>query len=942
MNDATSPTSLLRDDDTRLRQVFQKVLLHHHPKIAAKVNVIYAMSEQWQLSNSEEHLGQLQKCLQELQFDERILVASAFSHMLQLHNVTEEVANAFQEQAFRLGDMEAPVRSSNKSLHKLVQDHRIPAAKIYQALCSQHVELVFTAHPTQARRMSLLKKYSMIRSYLQQFHNRRLSPYEASELMEAIKAQIQSAWRTDELRRSKPSPQDEMRQGLSYMQNTIYSSLPKFLRRIDTALASIGQPRLPYKSTLFSFGSWMGGDRDGNPFVTSQVTRDVVILARLAAVNLHFKQVESLMQELSLWRATRELKDLADQIRSKEDEHGADKIADIRKRRNYTDFWKPLPRTEPFRIILARIRDQLFHTKEVLHTCLSIPEVNVAKKLADEPEAYLHSAELLEPLEKMYESLVATGDDGVANGALLDFMRQVSAFGLSMYRLDIRQESSRHTELMTAITEYLDLGKYSEWEESERLTWLSQEIKNKRPLISPSIPLSDQAKEVLDTFRVLSELPADSLGAYIISMAKSASDVLAVVLLQKECNIRHYLRVVPLFETLTDLENAPNSMRALFSNNDYLQLIDNKQECMIGYSDSGKDAGRLAAAWALYEVQEKLAKLASHFGIHLTLFHGRGGTVGRGGGPAHLGVLSQPQGTIKGDMRVTVQGEVLEQQFAEHEICFRTFDLYTSAVLEATMLTGAQPHQEWRAAMAVMAEASCEAYRKIVHQNDQFPAYFFSATPVKELGRLNIGSRPAARGSAPIGISNLRAIPWVFAWTQTRFHLPVWLGVGEALKAIMAEGDNADLLQEMYQHWTFFKVTMDMIDMVMAKTEVSIFQTYEKELVDPSLYQIGEQLRQSFEETKDLVLQVLGKKTVQLEGSSNSMLYQKLNLRVPYVNPLNLLQIECLKRLRDGSMLSSSKSLEAIQRLKEHQRRKRSAGPITDTQNRKPGEQKGY
>ena len=662
----------------------------------------------------------------------------------------------------------------------------LSAHQVYTTLCDQTVSLVFTAHPTQALRQSLLKKYGAIRRAMDRLHNKRMSPYERLECLEDVKGHVQGAWRTDEIRRQKPTPQAEMRQGLSYFHETIVPALPTFYRRIDTALAQIGQPRLPLDATLFRFGSWMGGDRDGNPFVTPATTRDVVVGSRLAAVNVLFTLVETLMFELSIWRCNEDVASLAASIHARQAPAAA-ALAEERKRKNYAEFWSVIPVTDPFRLILSDLRDRLFRTREVLHECAADPRTCVATSLESDPAAVSCVDDVLGPLKRMYASLMETGDEHVASGRLLDAIRCARTFGLHMVLLDIRQESVKHTEAVDAITTHLGLGSYKAWSEEERLAFLVRELTGKRPLLPPSLPATPEVDDVLGTFRELGRLPRDSLGHYVISMAHTASDVLAVLLLQRECGVKDPLPVSPLFETLDDLAASAAVMDTLLGNEWYKAHIKGEQECMIGYSDSGKDAGRLAAAWGLYEVQEQLTEVAARHGVRLTLFHGRGGTVGRGGGPTHLAILSQPPGTIGGRMRVTIQGETVEQQFGEKEVCFRTLDLYTSAVLEASLDPAPAPAAEFRTAMAAMSESSCAAYRAVVRGDPRFIDFFSTATPVNELGRMNIGSRPAKRRAAG-SIDTLRAIPWIFAWTQTRFHLPVWLGVGDAFAEMVAAG----------------------------------------------------------------------------------------------------------------------------------------------------------
>ena len=856
---------------------------------------------------------------------------------------------------------------------------------------------------------------------MDRLHNARMSPYERLECLEDIKAQVQGAWRTDEIRRQKPTPQAEMRQGLSYFHATIAPSLPLFYRRIDTALAQIGQPRLPLDRSLFRFGSWMGGDRDGNPFVTADTTRDVVIAvrvfnfffclffwsfffffflsllhscppfspvsfmclmetererereketvfiwgngsgssngdernscekekrkkthlffsflptstttkpkkpkkpllqpppqARLAAVNQLYSMIESLMYELSIWRCNADVASLAAEIHARQAPAAA-ALAEDRKRKNYTEFWSVIPPTDPFRLILSDIRDRLYRTREVLHACSADSRACVRAALEGDELAYSRKAEVLEPLTRIYNSLLETRDDSVANGRLLDVIRVAQTFGLHMVELDVRQESTRHADAVDAITTFLGMGSYKEWSEEQRLEFLVKELSGRRPLLPAEMEgeATAEVKDVLDTMRMLGRLPRDSFGHYVISMAHTASDVLAVLLLQRECGVADPLPVSPLFETLDDLKHSTGAMETLLSNPWYAAHINGEQECMIGYSDSGKDAGRMAAAWGLYEVQEQLTEVAKKHGVRLTLFHGRGGTVGRGGGPTHLAILSQPPGTIGGRLRVTIQGETVEQQFGEREVCFRTLDLYTSAVLESSLDPAPAPEASFRQAMAEMAEASCEAYRAVVRGDPRFVDFFYAATPVNELGRMNIGSRPAKRRAAG-SIDTLRAIPWIFAWTQTRFHLPVWLGIGEAFEKLISEGETGngaggengtaakkneklELLQRMYREWPFFRVTLDMLEMVFAKADPRVSRFYVQGLVaDPKLRAFSDELLDKFFATRKTLLRVMGHRDL-LCDKDTQVLQQKLALRAPYVTPLNVLQVHCLKALR--------------------------------------------
>ncbi|TYI63170.1 hypothetical protein E1A91_D09G001200v1 [Gossypium mustelinum] len=860
----------------------------HGEDIRETVQECYELSAEYEGKHDPKILEELGKVLTSLDPGDSIVVTKSFSHMLNLGNLAEEVQIAYRRRIkLKKGDFADESSATTESdieetFKRLVGQLNKSPEEVFDALKNQTVDLVLTAHPTQSVRRSLLQKHGRIRNFLTQLYAKDITPDDKQELDEALQREIQAAFRTDEIRRNPPTPQDEMRAGMSYFHETIWKGVPKFLRRVDTALKNIGiNERVPYNAPLIQFSSWMGGDRDGNPRVTPEVTRDVCLLARMMAANLYFSQIEDLMFELSMWRCSDELRIRADEL------HRSSK----KDAKHYIEFWKQIPPNEPYRVILGDVRDKLYNTRERARSLL-------ANGFSDIPEeaAFTNVEQFLEPLELCYRSLCACGDRPIADGSLLDFLRQVSTFGLSLVRLDIRQESDRHTDVLDAITKHLDIGSYQEWPEERRQEWLLSELGGKRPLFGPDLSKTEEVADVLDTFHVISELPSDSFGAYIISMATAPSDVLAVELLQRECRVKQPLRVVPLFEKLADLEAAPAAVARLFSIDWYRDRINGKQEVMIGYSDSGKDAGRLSAAWQLYKAQVELVKVAKQYGVKLTMFHGRGGTVGRGGGPTHLAILSQPPDTIHGSLRVTVQGEVIEQSFGEEHLCFRTLQRFTAATLEHGMHPPVSPNPEWRALMDEMAVVATKEYRSVVFQEPRFVEYFRLATPELEYGRMNIGSRPSKRKPSG-GIESLRAIPWIFAWTQTRFHLPVWLGFGAAFKHVIQKDiKNLHMLQEMYNQWPFFRVTMDLIEMVFAKGDPGIAALYDKLLVSKELWPFGENLRANYEDTRRLVLQVAGHRDL-LEG--DPYLKQRLRLRDAYITTLNVCQAYTLKRIRD-------------------------------------------
>jgi phosphoenolpyruvate carboxylase len=475
---------------------------------------------------------------------------------------------------------------------------------------------------------------------------------------------------------------------------------------------------------------------------------------------------------------------------------------------------------------------------------------------------------------------------------LLDCLRRAATFGLFLVRLDVRQDSSRHAAAMTEITDYLGLGRYAEWDEETRVTFLLNELENRRPLLPAHFKASGETAEVLATCREVAGAPAASLGSYVISMAGAASDVLAVQLLLKESGLQRPMRVVPLFETLADLDNAGPVISRLLALRGYRARLQGPQEVMIGYSDSAKDAGTTAAAWAQYRAQETLVQVCREQNVELLLFHGRGGTVGRGGGPAHAAILSQPPGSVVGRFRTTEQGEMIRFKFGLPDIAEQNLNLYLAAVLEATVLPPPTPEPAWRELMDKLATDGVNAYRAVVREHPQFVAYFRQATPELELGRLPLGSRPAKRREG--GVESLRAIPWIFAWTQTRLMLPAWLGWEAALNNALQRGEG-ELLQQMRAQWPFFRTRIDMLEMVLAKADASIARLYDERLVEPALLPLGEHLRGLLSQAVTAVLGLTGQS--QLLAHSPETL-ESISVRNTYLDPLHLLQAELLARSR--------------------------------------------
>ena len=805
---------------------------------------------------SQEGAEQLSATLNQLDDDELLPVARAFNQFLNLANIAEQY-----HRVRRRAPGEAQPFEDNM-LADLLQRLSSNGHK-GEALARQFgrldIELVLTAHPTEVARRTLIQKYDAMAEQLAAGDHSDLSAVEREQVKQRLQRLIAEAWHTEEIRRSRPSPVDEAKWGFAVIEHSLWHAIPNVLRKADQVLHSATGLHLPLDAAPIRFASWMGGDRDGNPNVTASITREVLLLARWMAADLYLRDVDNLAADLSMQQASPAL------------------LARVGES------------AEPYRSLLKQLRERLRATRSWAQAALHEQVPASAAVLQD-------NRELLDPLTLCYQSLHECGMGVIADGPLLDCLRRAATFGLFLVRLDVRQDSSRHASAMSEITDYLGLGRYAEWDEEARLAFLLKELENRRPLLPGHFKPSGETAEVLATCREVANAPAASMGSYVISMAGAASDVLAVQLLLKEAGLQRPMRVVPLFETLADLDNAGPVISRLLALHGYRARLHGPQEVMIGYSDSAKDAGTTAAAWAQYRAQETLVQVCREQDVELLLFHGRGGTVGRGGGPAHAAILSQPPGSVTGRFRTTEQGEMIRFKFGLPDIAEQNLNLYLAAVLEATLLPPPSPEPAWRELMDKLASDGVSAYRAVVREHPQFVDYFRQATPEQELGRLPLGSRPAKRREG--GVESLRAIPWIFAWTQTRLMLPAWLGWEAALDNALQRGEG-ELLGHMREHWPFFRTRIDMLEMVLAKADESIAQLYDERLVEPALRPLGEHLRGLLSQAVVAVLGLTGQS--QLLAHSPETL-ESISVRNTYLDPLHLLQAELLarSRLRDN------------------------------------------
>ncbi|MEG3222729.1 phosphoenolpyruvate carboxylase [Vibrio gigantis] len=822
----------------------------HGDVILEKVETIRKLSKSARAGNKADRDSLVEE-IKNLPNEQLTPVARAFNQFLNLTNMAEQYHTISRHCEEHVCEPDVL-----QSLFSKLNQNDISKLDAAQAVRDLNIELVLTAHPTEITRRTMINKLVKINECLSKLELSDLSHKERTKTERRLEQLIAQGWHSDVIRQQRPTPLDEAKWGFAVVENSLWEAVPDFLREMDGRLKGYLGEGLPIDARPVHFSSWMGGDRDGNPFVTHTITKEVLRLSRWKAADLYLGDVNELITELSMTKCNDAVRELAG------DEH------------------------EAYRAILKNLRTLLNNTLEVLDAKLH--DTEVPKK-----ETLQNIDQLWTPLYACYQSLHECGMGVIADGSLLDTLRRLKAFGVHLVRLDVRQESTRHSDVLSELTRYLGIGDYDQWSEQDKIAFLTNELSSKRPLLPRDWEPSEQVKEVLDTCKVIAAQPREAFGAYVISMARTASDVLAVHLLLQECGCPYRMDVCPLFETLDDLNNSEAVMKQLMSIDLYRGFIQNHQMVMIGYSDSAKDAGVMSAGWAQYDAMDKLVKVCDEEGIELTLFHGRGGTVGRGGAPAHAALLSQPPKSLKGGLRVTEQGEMIRFKLGLPDVAVNSFNLYASAILEANLLPPPEPKQEWRDLMEVLSQVSCEAYRNVVRGEEKFVPYFRQATPELELGKLPLGSRPAKRNPNG-GVESLRAIPWIFSWSQNRLVLPAWLGAGEAIQYSVDQGHQA-LLEEMCREWPFFSTRLGMLEMVYSKCNMEIAKYYDQRLVDEELLPLGELLREQLQKDIKAVLNVENNENLM---QSDPWGLESIRLRNIYVEPLNMLQAELLYRTR--------------------------------------------
>lgn len=802
----------------------------------------------------------------------------------------------------------------------------VPAQHIQKLLDQLEVWMVFTAHPTEIVRHTIRDKQRRISTILGELDRLETNPavspdsWEAQSWRDRLTEEIRLWWRTDELHQFKPTVLDEVDYTLHYFEEVLFDAVPNLYLRLQQALqTSFPEMRLP-QYDFCRFGSWVGSDRDGNPSVTPQVTWQTACYQRKLVLAKYLQSIKRLTDLLSLSLHWSDV--LPDLLESLE----ADRI----KLPLVYDKFSIRYRQEPYRLKLAYIEKRLKNTRD-RNQILFDGDWQQPENIEWDLHGYYRSGEeFLDELRLIQRNLQETG---LSCRDLEHLICQVEIFGFTLTHLDIRQESTRHSDTVAEIVEYLQIlpQSYNDMSEADRVTFLCQEIQTRRPLIPRELPFSDRTKEAIETFRMVRSLQREFgnriCKSYVISMSHELSDLLEVMLFAKEAglydptNNTTTIQAVPLFETVEDLQKATAVMTELFELPFYRQMLSGGpdateaemrsipvQEVMLGYSDSNKDSGFLSSNWEIHKAQQALQRVAHNYGVELRIFHGRGGSVGRGGGPAYEAILAQPGESMRGRIKITEQGEVLASKYSLPELALYNLETATTAVIQGSLLgTKFDDIQDWHTLMEELAARSRTHYRQLVYEEPDFIDFFHQVTPIEEISQLQISSRPARRGGKK-DLEGLRAIPWVFSWTQSRFLLPAWYGVGTALQEFLDERpENLRLMRYFYAKWPFFKMVISKVEMTLAKVDLQIAEHYVQQLSPETDRERFDRLfniiSTEYHITRKVVLTITEHEKL-LDGDKE--LQRSVRLRNGTIVPLGFLQVSLLKRLRQHKSSTSS------------------------------------
>ncbi|PXW33785.1 UNVERIFIED_CONTAM: phosphoenolpyruvate carboxylase type 1 [Williamsia faeni] len=889
-------TEPLREDIRLLGGILGQIVRKHAGEATFDL-VEKARVESFRVRRSEIDRTELEELFRDIDVAEAISVIRAFSHFALLANLAEDIHRE-RRRAIHVRAGDAPQDSSLAATYLKLDSAGLTDEQVGKALADATVVPVITAHPTETRRRTVFEVQHRITELMRFAGRTELTPDERNDVHTALKRQILTLWETALIRLERLQIQDEIEVGLRYYDAGFFEVIP----RINAELRAWLQEQYPdagiADDPMLRMGSWIGGDRDGNPFVTGEIVGMATRRAAETAVSHHLSELTLLAQELSL---SSRLTVVSDAVLA---------LGGVERGSTEAD--------EPYRKALRVIRARLSATAARLFDDRFVA-VNDGGFPADGADSYADAAELLADLDLIDASLRANSDDELADDRLLTLRESVRAFGFHLSGLDMRQNSDTHEEVVAELLAWAGVHPdYLSLDEAERVEILTAELSSRRPLTGPAAELSDLAIKELDIVRAAAAAVAaygpEAVPNYIISMCTSVSDLFEALVLLKESGLfdpgspttppHSSVRVVPLFETIEDLQQGAQTILAALEIPLFRALVDQQdgmQEIMLGYSDSNKDGGYLAANWALYRAELDLVEAGEKAGIRLRLFHGRGGTVGRGGGPSYDAILAQPPGAVQGSLRITEQGEVIAAKYAEPVIARRNLETLLSATIESSLLDTEGLGAEAESAYAILDELAAlarKAYSELVHETPGFVEYFVNSTPLSEIGSLNIGSRPASRKQTE-KISDLRAIPWVLSWSQSRVMLPGWYGTGAAFEQWIGDDDSRlQTLSHYYERWPFFRTVMSNMAQVMAKSDMGLAEHYSRLVPDEALREkVFGMITAEHERTTAMYFKIT--KTDDLLAD-NAALKRSVFNRFPYLEPLNHLQVELLRRYRGG------------------------------------------
>jgi phosphoenolpyruvate carboxylase len=883
----------LRDDIRLLGRILgDTVRQQKGDEVFAIIECIRQTSVRFLRDEDRSAEAELVATLDSVSGDETIQIIRAFSYFSHLANIAEDQHHLRRTRAHQHA-ASAPREGTLADALARAREAGIDGEALLAFFARAVMSPVLTAHPTEIRRRSTLDREADVARLLAERDRVRLTPRELAANEEALRLAVLTLWQTSLLRRSRLAVIDEVANGLSYYEQSLLQELPGFYNELEDQLASFyPECRDAEVPSFLRMGSWIGGDRDGNPYVTASVLRQALHMQSRRILQFYLTELHLLGGELSI--DFRQIKGSAALI----------ELAAASPDRS------PRRADEPYRRAISGLYAR------VAATAREFGQGEIIRNPVGEAPAYARAGEFRRDLDTLHRSLCENGSELLARGRLRSLRRAVDVFGFHAAGIDLRQNADVHEATIAELFETVHPGTdYLGRDEVGRVALLLEELRTARPLVSPFHRYSEKTSVELEILREAAEAHrqygSGAIPNYIISKADGISDVLEVAVLLKEAGLllpasgQQHLDIVPLFETIDDLRASVRIMDELLALPDYRRLIESRggvQEVMLGYSDSNKDGGFVTSGWELYKAEIGLVEVFRRHGVRLRLFHGRGGSVGRGGGPSYQAILAQPSGAVEAGIRITEQGEVIAAKYSTPDLARRNLEILASAALEASLLQpgGAATREDFLAAMEDLSAEAYAAYRGLVYETEGFERYFWESTVISEIRNLNIGSRPSSRVDSR-KIEDLRAIPWVFGWAQSRLMLPGWYGFGSAVRAFLAKrpADGMRLLQEMYREWALFRTLLSNMDMVLAKSDIAIASRYAELVGDPELRQaIFSRLRAEWHASIDALLAITGQRTL-LEH--NPLLARSIRNRFPYIDPLNHIQIELLKHHRAGA-----------------------------------------